>query len=203
MIKEVVESPASTEDASRSLDNGARFPLPINLTMSKRSMRWRKMLNIDTYKYHSLGDYAATIRRIGTTDSYSTELVSYHALFSWMALEQTPLWQGELEHRNPKSRYSRTSCKCFITQLTQIEHRQAHVHHICRNQETCGKLKREHAAHHPEAHYVMGKSQNHPEIIPLFLNKNSGDPAVKVLVISHSTVHPPTDSNLGRTSFQS
>ena len=82
VIKEVAESPASTEDASRSLDNGARLPLPINLTTSKRSARRRKKLNIDTYKYHSLGDYAATIRRIGTTDSYSTELVSYRALFS-------------------------------------------------------------------------------------------------------------------------
>lgn len=35
-----------------------------------------KRLNINTYKAHSLGDYARTIRRLGTTDSYSTVIVS-------------------------------------------------------------------------------------------------------------------------------
>lgn len=36
----------------------------------------KKTLNLRRYKYHSLGDYANTIRRLGTTDSYSTEPVS-------------------------------------------------------------------------------------------------------------------------------
>jgi hypothetical protein len=36
----------------------------------------RKKFNLQTFKYHSLGDYAKTIRRFGTTDSYSTEPVS-------------------------------------------------------------------------------------------------------------------------------
>lgn len=34
-----------------------------------------KKLNINTYKTHSLGDYGRTIRRLGTTDSYSTMIV--------------------------------------------------------------------------------------------------------------------------------
>lgn len=34
-----------------------------------------KSLNLQTYKYHALGDYPNTIRRIGTTDSYSTQPV--------------------------------------------------------------------------------------------------------------------------------
>lgn len=34
-----------------------------------------KLFNLNTYKTHALGDYAETIRRFGTTDSYSTELV--------------------------------------------------------------------------------------------------------------------------------
>lgn len=34
-----------------------------------------KMLNLETYKLHTLGDYTTTIRRYGTTDSYSTEMV--------------------------------------------------------------------------------------------------------------------------------
>lgn len=39
-----------------------------------------KKLNINTFKAHSLGDYSRTIRRLGTTDSYSTVIVSdaYH-----------------------------------------------------------------------------------------------------------------------------
>lgn len=34
-----------------------------------------KTFNLDTYKYHSLGDYTEHIRQYGTTDSYSTEPV--------------------------------------------------------------------------------------------------------------------------------
>jgi hypothetical protein len=35
----------------------------------------RKTFNLNTYKYHALADYPSTIRRFGTTDSYSTERV--------------------------------------------------------------------------------------------------------------------------------
>jgi len=35
-----------------------------------------KTLNLNTYKFHSLGDYSASIRKYGTSDSYTTELVS-------------------------------------------------------------------------------------------------------------------------------
>ena len=38
--------------------------------------RKAKHLNLDTYTYHALGDYVATIRHFGTTDSYSTQQVS-------------------------------------------------------------------------------------------------------------------------------
>ncbi|KAJ7707072.1 hypothetical protein B0H16DRAFT_1345465, partial [Mycena metata] len=34
-----------------------------------------KIFNMQTYKTHALGDYAPTIREIGTTDSYSTQPV--------------------------------------------------------------------------------------------------------------------------------
>lgn len=43
-----------------------------------RNKRLKKTLNLHTYKYHSLGDYVATIRMYGTTDSYSTEPVECH-----------------------------------------------------------------------------------------------------------------------------
>ena len=35
-----------------------------------------KKLNLSTYKFHALGDYPDTIRRFGTTDSYTTQTVS-------------------------------------------------------------------------------------------------------------------------------
>jgi hypothetical protein len=38
--------------------------------------RLPKKFNLQTYKYHSLGDVVNTIRRYGTSDSYSTEPVS-------------------------------------------------------------------------------------------------------------------------------
>jgi hypothetical protein len=34
----------------------------------------------------------------------------------------------------------------------------------------------------PDVHHVIGKSQNHPQIISLFLQKCAGDPAIKVMV---------------------
>jgi hypothetical protein len=35
-----------------------------------------KVLNLNTYKFHSLGDYPDIIKQYGTMDSYSTQLVS-------------------------------------------------------------------------------------------------------------------------------
>ena len=35
-----------------------------------------KKLNLQTYKFHALGDYPDMIRLYRTTDSYSTQLVS-------------------------------------------------------------------------------------------------------------------------------
>ena len=37
-----------------------------------QNARRAKTLNLNTYKTHALGDYTATIRQYGTTDSYST-----------------------------------------------------------------------------------------------------------------------------------
>jgi hypothetical protein len=39
------------------------------------SGRRRKLLNLNTYKFHALGDYVAAIHLFGPTDIYSTQLV--------------------------------------------------------------------------------------------------------------------------------
>jgi hypothetical protein len=36
-----------------------------------------KTFNFQTYKFHALGDYVSTIRRYGTSNSYSSEPVSF------------------------------------------------------------------------------------------------------------------------------
>jgi hypothetical protein len=36
----------------------------------------------------------------------------------------------------------------------------------------------------PEAHHCIGKSQNHPEHMPLFLQSHARDPAIKVTLTS-------------------
>lgn len=38
--------------------------------------RMPKTFNLQTYKIHALGDYVDAIKTFGTTDSYSTEVVS-------------------------------------------------------------------------------------------------------------------------------
>lgn len=40
-----------------------------------------KTLNLFTYKFHALGDYVRSIRLFGTTDSYSTQIVSTTLFF--------------------------------------------------------------------------------------------------------------------------
>jgi hypothetical protein len=47
-------------------------------TMERQQGQQRrpKSLNLQTYKFHSIGDYVATIRHYGTTDSYTSAIVS-------------------------------------------------------------------------------------------------------------------------------
>jgi len=45
------------------------------LETSRKNAQRTKTFNFQTYKFHALGDYVSTIRRYGTTDSYSSEPV--------------------------------------------------------------------------------------------------------------------------------
>ena len=51
---------------------------PESLAVHLESLYTRKpkVLNLNMYKFHSLGDYPDTIKQYGTMDSYSTQLVS-------------------------------------------------------------------------------------------------------------------------------
>jgi hypothetical protein len=146
-----------------------------------RAGRQSKALNLSTYKGHSLGDYVYAIRTYGTTDSYSTEPVrDLYLSFDIIKLNDL---QGELEHRLPKSRYTRTSRKGVLKQITQIERRQTRLRRIRTRYRKAGKPLAEDVATSIEAHHVIGVSQNFPDTISVFLQKNRGDPAIKVICI--------------------
>lgn len=54
----------------------------IDNSVPTKVVRRRKGISLHTYKHHALGDYVDTIRRYGTTDSYSTETVGALAINS-------------------------------------------------------------------------------------------------------------------------
>ncbi|KAF7326767.1 hypothetical protein MVEN_02595700 [Mycena venus] len=160
-----------------------------------------KKFNMETYKGHSLADYAATILFFGTTDSYSTQ-------------------PGELEHRRVKRYYARTNKNDATGQMTQLERRETALLKISRAEhippistlenpipipsvepEPTGKSskrKRKSRAQPkkvlpaldfadseslpytpPEAHYHISLSRNFHCNIPVWLAANTGDPALK------------------------
>lgn len=91
--------------------------------------------------------------------------------------------KGELEHRTPKSRYTRTSRKRFIKQLTQIERRQARIRRIREHLKSNSSSKsslREDVPSLPESHHIIGQTQNHPVDLSVFVHNHIDDPAVKV-----------------------
>lgn len=81
-------------------------------------------LNLNTYKMHALGDYVRTIEQYGTTDSYSTQIVSLKLLtlfFLYLTVCSYILTlQGELQHRKVQAQYARTNRRGHLEQMTRI-----------------------------------------------------------------------------------
>jgi hypothetical protein len=94
--------------------------------------------------------------------------------------------QGELEHRNAKARYKRTSKKLFTKQMTQIERRQKRIRDIrqkiLKESGTLSGIHSEVQSNNLDVHHHIGVSENLPEDIGLFLRVRAGDPAVQVQV---------------------
>jgi hypothetical protein len=70
----------------------------------KRASKARepKQLNLRTYKYHALSDYANTIRQVGTTDSYSTQPVSF-VLYTLLNPFDDEVWTRVNVNTEPQS----------------------------------------------------------------------------------------------------
>jgi hypothetical protein len=62
-----------TSRANASKKSGGKAKISEN----KTSDRQQRQFNLQTYKFHAIGDYVDHIRRFGTTDSFSTEVVSH------------------------------------------------------------------------------------------------------------------------------
>ncbi|KAG6914911.1 hypothetical protein DXG01_014473 [Tephrocybe rancida] len=136
----------------------------VTSSASGLSTRRAKALNLDTYKFHALGDVAGHIREFGTTDSYSTEI-------------------GELEHRAVKAWYSRTDRKAFTRQVARIKRCQARIERISRRTSdfatSFGDDLTVKQANGPEEHHFIGKTENLPVHIGQHINQHLGDPAVQ------------------------
>ncbi|KAG2063716.1 hypothetical protein BDR04DRAFT_1131029 [Suillus decipiens] len=129
-----------------------------------------KVFNFQTYKFHTLGDYVSTIRRYGTSDSFSTEL-------------------GELEHHSLKARYSRTDRRSFVKQLTRIECHQAHICHIGHSNIHRPHVEISEIAQSPLLHHHIGLTQKHVVHIGSYLIRHQGDPAITISKLKHHILH--------------
>ena len=157
------------------------LPLEVDSMMETDEPTMKK-LNINTYKAHLLGDYARTICWLGTTNSYSTGIVSTGWYSQYLCLHNH--LQGELKHCHPKAHFSPTDKKGFIKQMTRIEHREMCIHHIwaelcilmkAKKSYTTGKALRD--------CYYIGKSENTYQHVGIFLQNTAGDPTVNMSVI--------------------
>ena len=115
----------SKKNTSQKMDTVASGPVSLNhptlAGSEKKQPRGPKVrpFNLLTYKLHALGDYVQTIKHFGTTDSYSTQIVSL-SLSPVFTVSFTN-FQGELAHRLVKSFYQRTNKKRAIRQITRLE----------------------------------------------------------------------------------
>jgi hypothetical protein len=161
-------------------------------TPPKTITRKPKHLNLRTYTYHSLGDYARTIELYGTTDSFSTQPVSFQQT-SYPTLLTMGGHQSELEHRRSKARLPWTSGRSIPLQLSKIERRQRRICTIREQLHSRSRMDLEDVVNDPQAQYNIGKTQNLPIHVPTLLQKNNDDPATKVgspIPITNCTLMP-------------
>lgn len=68
-----VETPSEVQRRQRAATRAAAAG--VTSTISDVSAQRPKTMNLDTFKFHSMGDYPALIPEVGTTDSVSTQTV--------------------------------------------------------------------------------------------------------------------------------
>ena len=97
------ELAARTRSQQRKANQKATTtPTPTQKNPATKGPQPRKF-NLETYKYHALGDYPISIRLHGPLDGYSSQIVSYPVLS--MGVQYLISNQGELEHCRSKRFY--------------------------------------------------------------------------------------------------
>lgn len=94
----------------------------------------------------------------------------------------------------------RTTGRSIPQELSKIERRERCIRRIREKMLRAGpQTDTEEIGNDPLMQYNMGKTQNSPVHVPTFLQKNDGDPAVKVSGMFFSCLHVVMTSL--RTSF--
>jgi hypothetical protein len=132
-----------SEEAARGRRKAAKSKKSQAPTMKKVHSKGKKTaapvdsklrtFNLSNYKTHALADYPKRIRELGTTDGYSTQIVSF--LYN-IFLQKVPLLietQGELEHRRCKCFYPRVHKGLFASGIAREIRRERILHFKERN----------------------------------------------------------------------
>ncbi|KAJ7881644.1 hypothetical protein B0H13DRAFT_2540449 [Mycena leptocephala] len=121
--------------------------------------------SLNTYKHHAMGDYGSTIRRYGTTDSYSTQI-------------------GKLQHRIVKRWNGRSNKNNAIPQIIKMDVRE--TAHERMQQELTRLLPQalQEAKAEPEPilveqHHRIARDESNKIYLSDWLPSHAGDPAFK------------------------
>ncbi|KIK36743.1 hypothetical protein CY34DRAFT_93881 [Suillus luteus UH-Slu-Lm8-n1] len=124
-----------------------------------------KKFNMNTYKFHAMGDYVGTIRFFGTTDSFTTQI-------------------GELAHRALKAFYPLTNKLDTPAQLAQHERRRRVLRRVAEASGVSPSISR--SPVDPTSlgkHHHIACSRNDPVALFTLLREHDDDPALKDYVL--------------------
>lgn len=76
MVQNQTTISLSATPTSALIPASAPTPIATSIRTASTSHRKQKTLNLNTYKWHSLGDYVHFIKLFGPSDSFSTQIVS-------------------------------------------------------------------------------------------------------------------------------
>ncbi|KAH7902872.1 hypothetical protein BJ138DRAFT_1200325, partial [Hygrophoropsis aurantiaca] len=136
---------------------------PTSDPVAKKSGPRPKTFNLLTYKLHALGDYVASIKLFGSTDSYTTQL-------------------GELAHRLIKKFYANTNKRNVSQQLAKQERRHTRMRRQM-GTEIKGHVESVPALT-PELHHNLSDAPSNVINLASFFNDHREDPAVKDHLLS-------------------
>ncbi|KAL5531049.1 hypothetical protein ACEPAG_3925 [Sanghuangporus baumii] len=122
----------------------------------------RKILNINTPKFHALGEYAQAIRHFGMTDSYSTQI-------------------GESQHKRVKRMYGRTNKRNAAKDVSKLEGRGRALNRIKSRMDNSvtSKPVESLSKTSPSVHYHMPASQKDSETIGDWIHQHKADAVLR------------------------